>query len=174
MTKIRTDFARNIQIIVDDQSDVRAACDGQNRFRHCTDFIGRGFFGAELDQIGAAVAELLRDNFRRAAMQIGRVNEGIKPAIREWFHEMILTTKDTKDTKDVLFPIGRASRASLPKQICDNLRNLRILFCVFRLRQGYGGQAAVKNYLRKFAQFADKTFVPLWFIKKAAGIPAAV
>ena len=54
-------------MIVDDQADVGAVRDGQNGLGHAADFVGRGFFGAELDQIRAAVAELLRHDFRRAA-----------------------------------------------------------------------------------------------------------
>ena len=102
MAKVRIQFSRNIQIIVDDQSDIRTPSNGQNRFGHRTNFIGRGFFGAELDQIRTAVAELLRNEFRRAAMQIGRVNERIKPAIGERFHGDNLTTKNTKNTKEFM------------------------------------------------------------------------
>ena len=77
MAKIRTDVTRDIRIIVNDEADIRPSGDGQDFFCHCTDFIGQRIFGAELDQIRAAVAELLRDNFWCAAMQPGRVNEGI-------------------------------------------------------------------------------------------------
>jgi len=62
-------------MVVDDEADVRAARDGQDFFSHGADFIGRGFFGAKLDQIAAAVAELLRDEFGRAAVQVGRVTK---------------------------------------------------------------------------------------------------
>ena len=55
------------------------------------DFVGRRIFGAQLDQVAAAVAKLLRDEFGRAAMQIGRVHEGVKFAVRERFHGMNLT-----------------------------------------------------------------------------------
>jgi hypothetical protein len=48
------------------------------------------------------------------------------------------------------------------------------LLCVFRLRQGYGGQAVVKKYLRKFAQFADKTFVLSWFISICVNLCSSV
>ena len=86
MTEFRAGFVRDVQMVVDDQPDVRAACDGQNRLGHPADFVRRGFFGAELDQVRAAVAELLRKDFRRAAMEVGRVNKRVKPAVRERFH----------------------------------------------------------------------------------------
>ena len=38
--------------------------------------------------------------FRRAAMQIGRVHERVKFAIREQFHGIILTANHAKDTKE--------------------------------------------------------------------------
>ena len=86
MAEFRADFARNFQIVVDDKADVRAFCDRQNFLRHAADFIGRRIFCAELNQIAAAVAELLRDGFGRTVMQIGRVHEGVKFAVRERFH----------------------------------------------------------------------------------------
>ena len=51
------------------------------------------------DQVAAAVAKLLRDKFGRAAMQIGRVHEGVKFAVRERFHGNNLTAKYAKYTK---------------------------------------------------------------------------
>jgi len=58
MTKFRTEVAGDFQMVVDDQADVGAARDGQDFFRHAPDFIRRGFFGAKLDQITAAVTKL--------------------------------------------------------------------------------------------------------------------
>ena len=86
VANVRTDHSRNFQVIIDDEADIRGARDGQNRFRHAMDFFRQRIFGAELDQIAAAVAELLRDKFGRAAMQIGRVHEGVKFAICKRFH----------------------------------------------------------------------------------------
>ncbi len=82
MAKLCAKFIRDFQLIVDDQTDVRAARDRQNLFRHAPDFIGRRIFRAQLNQIAAAVAELLCDEFGRAAMQVGRVHEGVKLAVR--------------------------------------------------------------------------------------------
>jgi hypothetical protein len=100
VAKFRAGFAGDVRMVVDDQPDVRAPGYGQNLFGHPADFVGRGFFGAELDQIRAAVAELLRKDFRRAAMKVGRVNKSVKPAVRERFHGPSLTTKHTKHTKE--------------------------------------------------------------------------
>lgn len=87
VTKFRAEVAGDFRMVVDDQPDVGAVRDGQNGFRQAADFVGRGFFGAKLNQIGAAVTELLRHDFRRAAMQTGRVHESIEPAISERFHK---------------------------------------------------------------------------------------
>ena len=100
MAKFRASLSRDVQMVVDDQADVCAPGDGQNRLRHSADFVRRGFFGAELDQIRAAVAKLLGKDFRRAAMEVGRVNKSVKPAVGERFHGDNLTTKHTKHTKE--------------------------------------------------------------------------
>ncbi len=86
MAEFRADFAGDVQMIVDDQADIGAAGDRQNFFRQPPDFVRRRIFGAELDQVAAAVAELLRDEFGCAAVQVGRVHEGIKLAFRQRFH----------------------------------------------------------------------------------------
>jgi hypothetical protein len=43
---------------------------------------------------------LLCKNFRCAAMEVGRVNKSVKPAVRKRFHGDNLTTKHTKHTKE--------------------------------------------------------------------------
>jgi len=100
VAKFRAEFARDFQMIIDDKSDVCAFCDWQNFFRRGAYFFGRTIFGAQLDQVAAAVTELLRDEFGRAAMQIGRVHEGVKFAVCERFHENNLTANHAKYTKD--------------------------------------------------------------------------
>jgi hypothetical protein len=86
VAKFRAEFARDLQMVVDDKSNICAFCDWNYFFRHAPDFFWRRIFGAQLDQIAAAVAELLRDEFGRATAQIGRVNKRVKVAIRERFH----------------------------------------------------------------------------------------
>ena len=121
MTKIRADFAGDVHVIVDDQSNVCMAYDGQNRFCHRTNFIGRGFFGAELDQIRAAVAKLLCNNFRRAAMEIGSVNEGIKPAIRERFHANNYNRRGAEAQRKINKEAASKNLRKVPK-LCQKLR----------------------------------------------------
>src|ERR1035438_9771148 len=101
MTKFRIKVAGNVRLVIDHQANVRAARDRQNSFRQRANFVRRRIFRAELDQIAAAVAKLLRDEFRRAAMQAGRVHEGVKFAVRERFH--FVPTKYTKPTKETAF-----------------------------------------------------------------------
>ena len=100
MAEFRAEVARDVQMVVDDETDVGASRDGQDFFRHLSDFFKRRFLCAKLDEIAAAVGELLGDKFGRAAIQIGRVNEGIEFALRERFHEGNLTAKHAKHTKD--------------------------------------------------------------------------
>ena len=90
MAKVCANLRRDIQMVVDDEPNFRAASDGQNLFRHAPDFIGRRIFGAQLNQVAAAVTELLRDKFGRAAMQVSRVHEGVKFALAERFHDFSL------------------------------------------------------------------------------------
>ena len=104
VAKFRASLSRNVQMVVDGQADFCPPSNGQNGLRHPADFVRRGFFGAELDQIRAAVAKLLSKDFRRAAMEVGRVNKSVKPAVGEWFHRNNLTTKHTKHTKEFAAP----------------------------------------------------------------------
>jgi hypothetical protein len=99
MAKFRAEVARDFQMVIDHQANVCAARDRQNPFRQRADFVRRRIFCAELDQIAAAVAKLLGDEFGRAAMQVGRVHEGVKFAIRERFHFPKLNNKATKEQR---------------------------------------------------------------------------
>jgi hypothetical protein len=86
MAKFRAEFVRDFQMIVDDETDIGAFGDRQNFFGHGANFFGRRIFCAQLDQVAATVAKLLRDGFWRATMQIRGVNECVELAIRERFH----------------------------------------------------------------------------------------
>src|ERR1051326_3272352 len=77
-------------MIVDDQAHIRAGSDWQDGFGHAADFFERRFFCAQLDQISTTVAELLRDEFRLASIQIGGVHERVKFALGEWFHRVLV------------------------------------------------------------------------------------
>ena len=100
VAEFRAGFPGDFRKIIDDQADFRAAGDGQNRLGHAADFIRRRTFGAQLDQVRATVAKLLGKDLRRAAMEIGRVNERVKAAVRERFHGHNLTGNHTKHTKE--------------------------------------------------------------------------
>ena len=89
MADVRADFLCDVQMVVDDQADIGAAGDGQDFFSQRTDFVGSRIFCAKLDQVAAAVAKLLRDEFGRAAVQIGRVHESVKLAVGERFHFVV-------------------------------------------------------------------------------------
>ena len=86
VTNLRTDFTRDVEVIVDDETDVCPAGDWDDCFRHPANLIQRGSLGPKLDQIRPAITKLLRYDFRRAAMQIGRVHKGIEFAVSERFH----------------------------------------------------------------------------------------
>ena len=100
VAEFRANFARDFQMVVDNQADVGTARDGQDCRGHAADIVGRGFLGAELDQVRAAVAQLLGKDLRRPAVEIGRVNKCVKAAVRERFHGDNLTANRTKDTKE--------------------------------------------------------------------------
>ena len=61
MAKVRADFAGNVPMIVDDQSDAGLLEHGKNLFGQAAHFVGGGALGAELNQIRAAIAELPGD-----------------------------------------------------------------------------------------------------------------
>jgi hypothetical protein len=110
MAKLRAQLTRQSEVIVDDQADLRTARDRQNRFRQAAHFVERGLLGAELDQIRAAFAELLCEDFRSAAMQVGRVHESVKFAIGEGFHAGFLNLNLLLDLNLRRRAIGCGSR----------------------------------------------------------------
>ena len=112
---VGTDCFRDVQVVVDDEAGVGAADDGLDPFRETADLIGRRIFGAQLDEVAPAIAQLLRDEFGRAAMKVGRVDEGVQFAIHERFHEVILTTKYTKYTKREFFRVFSVFRGCQKK-----------------------------------------------------------
>jgi hypothetical protein len=97
----RADFKGDVRVVIDDQSDAGAAGDGQDGFGHAADLIGGGILGAELDQVRAAVAKLLRQNPGRAAMKEGGVHERVKPAVGKRFHGDNLAMNHAKHTKEL-------------------------------------------------------------------------
>src|SRR5665213_2095142 len=97
MTKFGAEFARDFKMIVNDEANVGAFCDRQNFFCHLKNFFRRKTFCAQLNQVAAAVAKLLLDDFRLKSMQISCVHEGIKFAVRGLFHSRKLSSKVLKE-----------------------------------------------------------------------------
>ena len=81
--RLRADFRSDFRMIVDDEPDVGGRSDWQKFFCERADFIGRGIFGAQLNQVRAAFAELPTNFGRIASVQIGSVNEGVEAAITQ-------------------------------------------------------------------------------------------
>ena len=88
MAKIRANFLRQRQMVIDDQPNPSGARNRDDGLSHAANFFQRGLFGAKLDQVRAAVAELLCDKLRRQAMQIRRVHKPIKRAVRKSLHRV--------------------------------------------------------------------------------------
>jgi len=91
MAQVGTDGLRDVEMVIDNEPDIGAPGDVKNLFGHVADGVRWGIFCAQLDEIGAAIAELLRHSFGRATVQIGRINEGVEAAIRQRFHGLKIT-----------------------------------------------------------------------------------
>ena len=68
-------------MVVDHEADVGGASDRQDRFGHAFDVIDGGVLGAQLDQVGAAGAELASDLGRFLPVEVGGVDKGVESAI---------------------------------------------------------------------------------------------
>src|SRR5437870_4537372 len=68
------------------EMDPRFFCDGGHHLSHPSDFIGRGVFGAELDDIGPSVAQLPSDFGHRASTEVASVNECVEVTFRKRLH----------------------------------------------------------------------------------------
>jgi hypothetical protein len=87
MAKVGTDFTGNVPMIVDDQTDAGPMEYGKDLFGQAAYFIGGCAFGAELNQIRAAIAQLLSDRGRLTRAEPGGVDECVKAALRQWLHK---------------------------------------------------------------------------------------
>ena len=90
---VRADFGGDFGEIIDDQADAGGAGDGQDGFGHPADFVRGRILGAELDEVGAALAEGIGDGGGGTEMEAGGVNEGVEAAEGEWLHGKYLATK---------------------------------------------------------------------------------
>lgn len=86
MAEFRADLLGDVQMVVDDQADVGALENGLNLFGEAEDFVRRRILGAQLNQIRAAIAELLHDFRHIAPVQVSGVDEGVEAAVSEGFH----------------------------------------------------------------------------------------
>jgi len=86
MAEFRAEVAGDIRVVVDDQADAGGAGDGQDGFGEPANFGRGGVFGAQLDEVGPALAQLAGDERGVAAVQKGGVNERVQAAVRQWFH----------------------------------------------------------------------------------------
>lgn len=115
MAKFRAKLVRDAGVIVNHQSDIGLLCYGKNRQRHVTNCLKGRILRAELDQISATVAQLLGDEFGRAAIKIGGVDERVEPAIREWFHRVLVNIVSHSQFE------RRTSAANGPLQMGENI-----------------------------------------------------
>ena len=86
MAKISADFAGDVPMIVYDQSDPGPMEHGQDLFGQAAHFIGGGAFGAELNQIRAAITQLPGDCRGLARSEPGGVDERVEAALRQRLH----------------------------------------------------------------------------------------
>jgi hypothetical protein len=80
MAEFGAEFLGQRGVVIDHQADAGSPRYRENGFGQAADFVEGGVFGAELDEVSAAVAELPGDELRRAAMQVSGINKGVEPA----------------------------------------------------------------------------------------------
>jgi hypothetical protein len=82
MAEFRPYLQRHRKVIVDNQGNAGPLSHGQDLFRQAANHLGRRLLGAQLNQVCAPLAKLLRDDSRRAPAQVSRIHEGVKLAFR--------------------------------------------------------------------------------------------
>src|SRR4051812_34263358 len=87
MTKLGADFLRDLQMVVDHERNSGGLGDGQNDFRHATDFVRRRIFGAKLNEVRAASAKLLRDESHVTPVQVRGIDERVEATFSKLFHQ---------------------------------------------------------------------------------------
>ena len=88
MADFSAQVAGELPVVIDDKGDTSSARDGKQRFGRLSDFFFRPVFGPMLDEVGTAIAELLGEVCRGAAVQIRAIDKGVETAIGEEFHVM--------------------------------------------------------------------------------------
>src|SRR6266850_6551086 len=94
VTQGSTHLAGELRVIIDDETDIGAFDNTRHALYQSTHVIYRTALRSDLNEIGAAVAELLGDLGRITAMQIGSINERIEEASIERLH--IVPTLDSR------------------------------------------------------------------------------
>jgi hypothetical protein len=78
VAEFRSHVPRHRKVIIDDQADAGPLCYGQNLLREAANLPGRRLLGAQLNQVRAPIAKLLRDGSWRAPAQVARINKSVK------------------------------------------------------------------------------------------------
>ena len=81
MAEARAGFSGDVRMVVNDQPDAGAGRHWKDQTGHPSDFVQRPVLGPQLDDVGAAVAKLLRHFERSSTVKVSRVNEGVEVAL---------------------------------------------------------------------------------------------
>ena len=96
MAKVSADFAGDVPMIVYNQTNIGPMKHRQDFFGQAAHFIGSCAFGAKLNQIRAAVAQLPGDGGGLARSEIGGVNESVEAALRQWLHNQACSSINSR------------------------------------------------------------------------------
>ena len=92
MTELRANFLGYREMIVYDQTNAGPASEGGNDFCEPANFLLRGAFGAQLNEVCPTLTKLLGHYSRRASVQIGGIDERVKAALGERLHGIAIAS----------------------------------------------------------------------------------
>src|SRR2546423_840326 len=95
VTEVRSDRARNVGVVVDDETHLCLLCNRHNQFGKGANLVDGRLFCPKLNEIGTSLTKLARHFLRFSPFEVGRVNERVKQAFRKWFHH--LSPQETTD-----------------------------------------------------------------------------
>ena len=75
-------------MIIDDEADVGALANRKQFPGDALNLVGSAVLRAQLNEIGAAIAELPRDLRRGTAMKVSRIDKGVEMAIGKGLHKV--------------------------------------------------------------------------------------
>jgi hypothetical protein len=90
MAEFRPYLLRYRKVIVDNQRNAGPLGHGQDLFRQAANRLGGRLLGAQLNQVCAPIAKLLRDGSRCAPAQVSRIHKSVKLAFLQRFHSVII------------------------------------------------------------------------------------